>query len=113
VILSDYATTGDGLIAALQVLAERVETGRPMSELGRRFATVPQLLKNVKYTGANPMTREDVQAAIKAGEERLNGSGRVLVRPSGTEPLIRVMAEGDDAALVKSVVEDIAAAMAG
>ena len=113
VILSDYATTGDGLIAALQVLAERVETGRPMSELGRRFGTVPQLLKNVKYTGANPMTREDVQAAIKAGEERLNGSGRVLVRPSGTEPLIRVMAEGDDAALVKSVVEDIAAAMAG
>jgi phosphoglucosamine mutase len=113
VILSDYATTGDGLIAALQVLAERVETGKPMSELGKQFATVPQLLKNVKYSGSSPMERDEVKAAIKAGEERLNGSGRVLVRASGTEPLIRVMAEGDDASLVKAVVEEIAATMAG
>jgi len=107
VILSDYATTGDGLIAALQVLAERVESGKPMSELGRQFETVPQLLKNVKYTGQNPMEREAVKAAIKAGEEALKGTGRVLVRPSGTEPLIRVMAEGDDADQVREVVNAI------
>ncbi|HWU50986.1 MAG TPA: phosphoglucosamine mutase [Asticcacaulis sp.] len=113
VILSDYATTGDGLIAALQVLAERVETGKPMSELGRQFSTVPQLLKNVKYSGSSPMERDEVKAAIRAGEEKLNGSGRVLVRASGTEPLIRVMAEGDDAGLVKAVVEEIAGVMAG
>ncbi len=113
VILSDYATTGDGLIAALQVLAVRVETGKQMSELGRQFDTVPQLLKNVKYSGANPMDKDSVKAAIAAGEETLKGSGRVLVRPSGTEPLIRVMAEGDDAAQVKSVVNSIVDAMAG
>ena len=107
VILSDYATTGDGLIAALQVLAERVESGKPMSELGRQFETVPQLLKNVKYTGQNPMEREAVKQAIKAGEETLKGTGRVLVRPSGTEPLIRVMAEGDDADQVRNVVNSI------
>ena len=107
VILSDYATTGDGLIAALQVLAERVESGKPMSELGRQFDTVPQLLKNVKYTGQNPMEREAVKQAIRDGEETLKGTGRVLVRPSGTEPLIRVMAEGDDADQVKAVVNSI------
>ena len=113
VILSDYATTGDGLIAALQVLAERVESGKPMSELGRQFDTVPQLLKNVKYTGQNPMEREAVKQAIRDGEEKLKGTGRVLVRPSGTEPLIRVMAEGDDAEQVKAVVNAIAETMAG
>ncbi|MCR6658804.1 MAG: phosphoglucosamine mutase [Asticcacaulis sp.] len=112
VILSDYATTGDGLIAALQVLAERVESGKPMSELGRQFDTVPQLLKNVKYTGANPMERDAVKQAIRDGEEKLKGTGRVLVRPSGTEPLIRVMAEGDDADQVRAVVNSITEAMA-
>ncbi len=113
VILSDYATTGDGLIAALQVLAERVESGKPMSELGRQFETVPQLLKNVKYTGQNPIEREAVKQAIKAGEETLKGTGRVLVRPSGTEPLIRVMAEGDDADQVRDVVNSIIEAIKG
>jgi phosphoglucosamine mutase len=106
-------STGDGLIAALQVLAERVESGKPMSELGRQFDTVPQLLKNVKYTGQNPMEREAVKQAIRDGEEKLKGTGRVLVRPSGTEPLIRVMAEGDDAEQVKAVVNAIAETMAG
>ncbi|MGN6210322.1 phosphoglucosamine mutase [Asticcacaulis sp.] len=113
VILSDYATTGDGLIAALQVLAERVESGKPMSELGRQFETVPQLLKNVKYTGQNPMERETVKQAIREGEEKLKGTGRVLVRPSGTEPLIRVMAEGDDAEQVKAVVNSIIESIKG
>lgn len=107
VILHDHATTGDGLMAALQVLAVLVEQGKPMSELGRQFDTVPQLLKNIKYTGANPMERDSVKAAIREGEETLKGAGRVLVRPSGTEPLIRVMAEGDDEAQVKSVVNSI------
>jgi phosphoglucosamine mutase len=107
VILHDHATTGDGLMAALQVLAVLVEQQKPMSELGRQFDTVPQLLKNVKYTGANPMELDKVKQAITAGEEVLKGTGRVLVRPSGTEPLIRVMAEGDDADQVKSVVNSI------
>ncbi|OYW81680.1 MAG: phosphoglucosamine mutase [Asticcacaulis sp. 32-58-5] len=111
IIMSDYATTGDGLMAALQVLAVLVEADKPMSELGKQFDTVPQLLKNVRFSGENPMEKETVKKAIAAGEAALKGSGRVLVRPSGTEPLIRVMAEGDDEKLVRSVVEDIAAAM--
>jgi len=110
-ILHDYATTGDGLMAALQVLAVLVESGKPMSELARQFEPVPQLLQNVRFTSAKPLDDEHVKAAIKDGEGRLNGSGRLLVRPSGTEKLIRVMAEGDDAALVKSVVSDIAGAV--
>jgi phosphoglucosamine mutase len=111
IIMSDYATTGDGLMAALQVLAVLVESDKPMSELGKQFDTVPQLLKNVRFSGENPMEKDVVKKAIAAGEAALKGSGRVLVRPSGTEPLIRVMAEGDDEKLVKSVVEDIAATM--
>jgi phosphoglucosamine mutase len=113
VILSDYAPTGDGLLAALQVLAVLVEGGKPMSQLGRQFETVPQVLKNVKYTGKSPLDNAAVQQAIKDGEAQLSGSGRVLVRPSGTEPLIRVMAEGDDEKQVKAVVAQIAEAMAG
>ena len=113
VILHDHATTGDGLMAALQVLAVLVEQQKPMSELGKQFDTVPQLLKNVKYTGANPMERENVKQAIKAGEDVLKGTGRVLVRPSGTEPLIRVMAEGDDADQVRDVVNSIIEAIKG
>ncbi|MFT3998493.1 MAG: phosphoglucosamine mutase [Asticcacaulis sp.] len=113
VIMLDHATTGDGLIAALQVLAVLVESGRPMSELARQFEPVPQLLKNVRFTGDNPLNREEVKQAIADGEAMLKGSGRVLVRPSGTEPLIRVMAEGDDAAQVRAVVDQIAGAMAG
>jgi phosphoglucosamine mutase len=113
VILSDYAPTGDGLLAALQVLAVMVESGKAMSQLGRQFETVPQVLKNVKYSGKSPLENASVQQAIKDGEAVLNGSGRVLVRPSGTEPLIRVMAEGDDEKQVKAVVNQIAEAMAG
>jgi phosphoglucosamine mutase len=110
-ILHDYATTGDGLMAALQVLAVMVESGRPMSELARQFEPVPQLLKNVRYSAGKPLEDDKVKAAIADGEARLNGSGRLLVRPSGTEKLIRVMAEGDDEALVKSVVADVAGAV--
>ena len=110
-ILHDYATTGDGLIAALQVLAVMVETGKPMSELAHQFEPVPQILKNVRYTAGAPLDDAHVKAAIAEGEARLNGSGRLLVRPSGTEKLIRVMAEGDDEGLVKSVVNDVAGAV--
>jgi len=110
-ILHDYATTGDGLMAALQVLAVMVESGRPMSDLARQFEPVPQLLKNVRYTTGKPLEAATVKAAIADGEARLAGTGRLLVRPSGTEKLIRVMAEGDDEALVKAVVADVADAV--
>jgi phosphoglucosamine mutase len=97
VILSDFSTTGDGLIAALQVLAVLVQANKPMSALARQFDPVPQIMENVRFArGGKPLENAQVQAAISAAEARLNGSGRVLVRPSGTEPLIRVMAEGDD-----------------
>ena len=111
IILHDHATTGDGLMAALQVLAVMVESGRKMSDLARQFDTVPQLLENVRYSAGKPLDDATVKAAIAEGQAALAGSGRVLVRPSGTEKLIRVMAEGDDAALVKRVVGDIAGAV--
>jgi phosphoglucosamine mutase len=111
IILSDYSTTGDGLIAALQVLAELVRLGRPMSALARQFEPVPQKLENIRFTAGRPLEAEAVKAAIAEGTARLNGSGRVLVRASGTEPLIRIMAEGDDEALVGRVVGDIAGAV--
>ncbi|MBN8528002.1 MAG: phosphoglucosamine mutase [Caulobacterales bacterium] len=111
IILHDHATTGDGLMAALQVLAVMVESGRKMSELARQFDTVPQLLENVRYTAGKPLDDAAVKAAIADGQAALKGAGRVLVRPSGTEKLIRVMAEGDDAALVKRVVGDIVGAV--
>jgi phosphoglucosamine mutase len=110
-ILSDYSTTGDGLIAALQVLAEVVRTGRKMSELARQFEPAPQKLENVRFAGGKPLESDVVKAAIADGEARLNGSGRVLVRASGTERLIRVMAEGDDEILVGKVVSEIAGAV--
>ena len=110
-ILHDYATTGDGLMAALQVLAVMVETGKPMSELARQFEPVPQLLQNVRYSAGKPLDDATVQAAIADGAARLDGSGRLLVRPSGTEKLIRVMAEGDDEALVRAVVADVVGAV--
>jgi len=110
-ILHDHATTGDGLMAALQVLAVLVESGKPMSELARQFDPVPQLLQNVRFTGGKPLEDAKVKAAIAEAEAALAGQGRLLVRPSGTEKLIRVMAEGDDAALVKRVVADVAAAV--
>ena len=111
VILSDVATTGDGLFTALQVLAVMRATGEPLSRLGRQFEPVPQKLKNVRFAGGEPLKADAVQAAIAAAEGRLNGSGRVLVRPSGTEPLIRIMAEGDDERLVTQVIDDIASAV--
>jgi phosphoglucosamine mutase len=112
VILSDFATTGDGMVAALQVLSVLVRSDKPMSALARQFEPVPQKLENVRFTGAaKPLENALVQAAIAEGEARLNSCGRVLVRASGTEPLIRVMAEGDDAKLVAQVVRDIAGAV--
>ncbi|MAU40227.1 MAG: phosphoglucosamine mutase [Kordiimonas sp.] len=109
-VLSDFATTGDGVIAALQILAVLVKNGKPASEACRLFETYPQILKNVRYNqGTNPLDEDAVKAAIAAGEERFNGTGRVVIRKSGTEPVIRVMAEGEDEVLVENVVDDIVA----
>ncbi|MBU8545556.1 MULTISPECIES: phosphoglucosamine mutase [Roseomonadaceae] len=108
VILSDFATTGDGLLAALQVLALLVEEKRPASEVCRRFTPLPQLLENIRYTGPSPLSDAEVMAAIAAAGTRLGARGRVLVRPSGTEPLIRVMAEAEDAAEMRAVVAELA-----
>ncbi len=108
IILSDYSTTGDGLIAALQVLAVLTESGRPSDELLSVFTPLPQLLKNVRFAnGANPMEHDRVKGVIRDAENRLNGSGRVLVRKSGTEPLIRVMAEGEREDEITAVVDEI------
>lgn len=112
IILSDHATTGDGLVAALQVLAALVGSGKPASELLHLFDPLPQLLKNVRFKGGAPLEADSVKAAIAAGETKLAGQGRLLIRKSGTEPLIRVMAEGEDKALVGRVVDDICAAVA-
>jgi phosphoglucosamine mutase len=111
IILSDFSTTGDGLIAALQVLAELVRTGQPMSALARQFQPVPQKLENVRFAGGKPLENAAVKSAIAEAEQRLNGCGRVLVRASGTEPLIRIMAEGDDEKLVGQLVKEIAGAV--
>ena len=111
IILHDHATTGDGLMAALQVLAVLVESGKPMSELARQFDPVPQKLENVRYAAGRPLESAAVKAAIADAEAALNGTGRLLVRPSGTEKLIRVMAEGDDEGLVRRVVSDVSAAV--
>ncbi len=104
-ILSDYATTGDGLLAALQVLAVLVEQGKPASEAMRLFAPLPQLLRSVRYRGASPLASPAVRAAIAEAEASLAGAGRLVIRPSGTEPVVRVMAEGEDAAQVERLVE--------
>ena len=112
IILSDHATTGDGLVAALQVLSALVADGRPASQLLHLFDPLPQLLKNVRFGGGAPLEAPAVKAAIAAGEAALAGQGRILIRKSGTEPLIRVMAEGEDAALVAQVVDTICTAVA-
>ncbi|MGE0417717.1 MAG: phosphoglucosamine mutase, partial [Acetobacteraceae bacterium] len=106
-ILSDFATTGDGLLAALQVLAVLVDEGRSAAEACRVFDPLPQRLKNVRFAGTSPLRDEKVQREIKAVEERLAGTGRVLIRESGTEPLVRVMAEGEDESLVAKVVDEM------
>ncbi len=107
IVLSDYSTTGDGLVAALQVMAVVKKLDRPVSEVCHRFDPVPQILRNVRTRGGRPLEVSEVQGAIERAMERLGGGGRILVRPSGTEPLIRVMGEGDNANLVEEVVGDI------
>jgi phosphoglucosamine mutase len=111
IILSDHTTTGDGLIAALQVLAVVVQTGKPVSEVCRRFEPVPQVLRNVRIIEGKPLEDARVIAVIDDARRRLGNQGRLVIRPSGTEPLIRVMAEGDDGGLVNEVVDEIVAAV--
>ncbi len=112
IVLSDYATTGDGLLAALQVLSEVVRQGKPVSEVCNLFVPLPQLLKNVRFAGGKPLEDVKVKDAIASAEKRLGSQGRLVIRPSGTEPLIRVMAEGDDATLVTDVVDGLCAVIA-
>ena len=107
IILSDYATTGDGLVAALQILAEVKRSGAPAGEVLHRFEPLPQLLKNVRFGGGKPLDDESVKAVIAQAEAELTGKGRLVIRPSGTEPVIRVMAEGDDPGQVERVVDRI------
>jgi phosphoglucosamine mutase len=112
IILSDYVTTGDGLIAALQVLPVLVASGRPASETGRLFAPLPQRLRSLRYDGAaKPLDVRAVKDAIRSAEAALGSTGRLLIRNSGTEPVIRVMAEGEDERLVHRVVDDVAEAI--
>jgi phosphoglucosamine mutase len=111
VVLSDFTTTGDGLVCALQVLAVVVATGKPVSEVCNRFTRLPQVLKNVRYGAGRPLEKDSVKKAIESGKAKLGSKGRVVIRPSGTEPVIRVMAEGDSETLVTSVVDDIVAAV--
>ncbi len=107
IVLSDFSTTGDGLVSALQVLACIKRAGQPVSALCRKFEAVPQVLKNVRFSGGKPLENPAVKEAIQDGQARLGSSGRLVIRPSGTEPLIRVMAEGDDSTLVEAVVDEI------
>ncbi len=107
IVLSDFGTTGDGLVAALQILARAKRLGRPVSEICRRFDPVPQLLKNVRFAGGKPLEDAVVIKAIADAEAELATRGRLVIRPSGTEPLIRVMAEGDDRAQVERIVNDL------
>jgi phosphoglucosamine mutase len=112
IVMTDYATTGDGLIAGLQFLAEMVRTGKPASVLARNFEPVPQLLQNVRFApGQTPLEADPVRAAIAAGEAKLGAGGRLLIRKSGTEPLIRVMAEAEDETLMADVVAEIVTAV--
>ncbi len=109
IVMTDYATTGDGLIASLQFLAAMVETGKPASELDESFTRVPQLLKNVRYAvGQDPLSAAEVKRAIAAAEARIGATGRLLIRKSGTEPLVRVMAECEDVTLLTEVVDGLA-----
>jgi phosphoglucosamine mutase len=114
IILTDYSTTGDGLLAALQVLAAMIERGAPLSEVGRIFTPLPQRLKNVRFAaGSEPLKLPQIVDAVREAETRLNGTGRLLLRKSGTEPVIRVMAEGEDEALVTAVVDHLSGLIAG
>ncbi|PPD26497.1 MAG: phosphoglucosamine mutase [Hyphomicrobium sp.] len=118
IVLSDFSTTGDGFVSALQVLAVAVASDKPVSEVCQRFERLPQVLKNVRYSAGKPLEDNRVRLAIEGAKAKLGDSGRLVIRPSGTEPVIRVMAEGDDETLVTAVVGDIcdavrAAAQAG
>jgi phosphoglucosamine mutase len=112
IVLSDFTTTGDGLVSALQVLSAVVSTGRSVSEVCQRFDPLPQILKNVRYSEGQPLEDDQVRKTIEGAKERLGSAGRIVIRPSGTEPVIRVMAEGDDERLVATVVGDICEAVA-
>ncbi|MGI9409040.1 MAG: phosphoglucosamine mutase [Hyphomicrobiaceae bacterium] len=107
IVLNDFTTTGDGLISALQILAVVVSTGKSVSEVCQRFQPLPQVLENVRYAKGKPLDAKNVRKAITAGQEKLGDTGRLVIRPSGTEPVIRVMGEGDDEVLVNAVVADI------
>ena len=107
IILSDFTTTGDGLVSALQVMSVVAKSGKTVSEICNKFEPVPQTLKNVRYKSGQPLKKKQVIDAISDGEQRLGKTGRLVIRPSGTEPVIRVMAEGDDEQLVNAVVGDI------
>jgi len=109
ILMTDFTPTGDGTIAALQVLAEIIRSNRPASEVLDQFEPVPQMLKNVRYEGPSPMANAELLSAIEDAKRDFGNSGRVLVRASGTEPLIRVMAEGDDAGKVDKITDDLVA----
>jgi phosphoglucosamine mutase len=111
IVLSDFCTTGDGLIAALQVLAVIAQEGKTASQAAHLFEPLPQVMQNVRFRKGAPLEDARVKSCIEDCRSRLNGAGRILVRKSGTEPVIRVMAEGDDEKLIQSVVHDIAAAI--
>jgi phosphoglucosamine mutase len=111
IVLNDFSTTGDGVIAALQVLAVLAEDGKPASEAAHLFEPLPQVMENVRFRRGSPLSDARVAERIRACEAQLNGNGRILVRKSGTEPVIRVMAEGDDEALVRAVVRDLVSAI--
>ena len=112
IILSDYTTTGDGFVAALQVLAVVKKSGKPVSEACHRFEPLPQILKNVRYKSGKPLEDAKVKTAIASAEKKLNGQGRLVIRPSGTEPVIRVMGEGDNRDLVEAAVDHVVEALA-
>jgi phosphoglucosamine mutase len=107
IVLSDFTTTGDGLVSALQVLATVVTTGKPVSEVCKRFDPLPQILKNVRYSEGRPLDDARVKSVIEGAKTKLGTSGRLVIRPSGTEPVIRVMAEGDNETMVATIVDDI------
>jgi phosphoglucosamine mutase len=113
IVLSDYSTTGDGLVTALQVLAVVIQSGKPVSEVCNKFEPMPQVLKNVRFRKGQPLEDQKVIKVIGESKGKLGKTGRLVIRPSGTEPVIRVMAEGDDAKLIGKVVNDIVDALKG
>jgi phosphoglucosamine mutase len=112
IILSNFTTTGDGFVAALQLLAVVMKKSKPVSEVCHRFEALPQILRNVRYRSGKPLENSKVRSAIADAENRLNGQGRLVVRPSGTEPVIRIMGEGDDKAMIEELVDSIAEVLA-